>query len=185
MVTEIIFHLENYPGTGIILIPSHPSTFTSKLKLHDNSGRKLYLNVTVSVSQGAAIKVSILIKYFRNMFSFRVYQYWCIQIEIFFVNFRWRYIRLIGSWIKLRYRWSFGKKASPRRQLDNLKSTKLLEWSLLLCFRWPMRKLVQRLWRGLVSVFIRRARLRYSLYVPTLFFPTLLGIYFEKYLFSL
>jgi len=59
MVTEIIFLLENYPGNGSILIPSNPSTFTSKLKLTDSSGRKLYLNVAVSVHQGAEVKASI------------------------------------------------------------------------------------------------------------------------------
>lgn len=71
MVTEVIFHLESYPGTGSILIPSHPSTFTSKLKLHDHSGRKLYLNVAVSVNQGAEVKVCVRGYVFLSSVSLR------------------------------------------------------------------------------------------------------------------
>lgn len=58
IVTEIIFSLESYPGAGSILISSPPSTFTAKMKLYDHSGRKLYLNVAVSVHRGAEIKAS-------------------------------------------------------------------------------------------------------------------------------
>lgn len=57
LVTEIVFCLESYPGAGRIVIPSSPSTFTTKVKLHDHKNRKLLLNVLVSVKQGSEIQV--------------------------------------------------------------------------------------------------------------------------------
>lgn len=58
-MTEIIFYLESYPGVGNVIIPSPPVTFGSKLKLQDHSGRKLHLNVSVSVHRGSEIKVCV------------------------------------------------------------------------------------------------------------------------------
>lgn len=56
-MTEIVFFLESYPGAGRIVIPSSPTTFTTKVKLNDNKNRKLLLNVLVSVKQGSEVQV--------------------------------------------------------------------------------------------------------------------------------
>ncbi|XP_065212498.1 intermembrane lipid transfer protein Vps13D isoform X2 [Planococcus citri] len=63
IVTEIIFYLESYPGVGKILIQTPPVTSTSMLKLQDHSGRKLHLNVSVSVHRGSEIKVTVYAPY--------------------------------------------------------------------------------------------------------------------------
>lgn len=54
---DINFGLESYPGEGTLTIPSRPTSFSHKLRLQDQSKRKLQLSVNVTAQQGSGLKV--------------------------------------------------------------------------------------------------------------------------------
>lgn len=54
---DINFGLESYPGEGTLTIPSRPTSFSHKLRLQDQSKRKLQLAVNVTAQQGSGLKV--------------------------------------------------------------------------------------------------------------------------------
>lgn len=54
---DINFGLESYPGEGTLTIPSRPTCFSHKLRLQDQSKRKLQLAVNVTAQQGSGLKV--------------------------------------------------------------------------------------------------------------------------------
>lgn len=57
---EFSFHLDNFPGAATLYLPSQPnSSFTQRLRLHDLTSRRLFLQATVNVNKGAAIKVKM------------------------------------------------------------------------------------------------------------------------------
>lgn len=57
---EFSFHLDNFPGAGTLVLPPQPnSSFIQRLRLHDLTSRRLFLQASVHVNKGAAIKVRI------------------------------------------------------------------------------------------------------------------------------
>ncbi|XP_034247458.1 vacuolar protein sorting-associated protein 13D isoform X2 [Thrips palmi] len=57
---ELSFHLDNFPGAGTLVLPPQPSSsFTQRLRLHDLSSRRLFLQASVHVNKGSAIKVVV------------------------------------------------------------------------------------------------------------------------------
>lgn len=61
---EFSFHLDNFPGSGTLVLPPQPnSSFTQRLRLHDLSSRRLFLQASVNVNKGSAIKVVVWAPY--------------------------------------------------------------------------------------------------------------------------
>lgn len=61
---EFSFHLDNFPGAGTLALPPRPnSSFTQRLRLHDLSSRRLFLQSSVNVSKGSAMKVVVWAPY--------------------------------------------------------------------------------------------------------------------------
>ncbi|XP_054285267.1 intermembrane lipid transfer protein VPS13D-like [Macrosteles quadrilineatus] len=56
---ELHVGLENYPGGGTLVIPPFPAPFTTKLKLLDQSRRRLQLTASVVAQQGCGLRVTI------------------------------------------------------------------------------------------------------------------------------
>lgn len=54
---EVNLGLENYPGLGVLTIPPFPAPFTHKLKLRDQSNRRLQLTASITAQQGTGLKV--------------------------------------------------------------------------------------------------------------------------------
>lgn len=59
---EIQLHIENFPKHGTLIVPNPCSSFTCRIKLHDESGRRLDLNVFVQ-SKGQALRISVSAPY--------------------------------------------------------------------------------------------------------------------------
>lgn len=56
---EISFHLDNYPGTGTLLIAPNSSNATYRVRLEDHNKRRLFLNVNVTMLRGCGIEVRV------------------------------------------------------------------------------------------------------------------------------
>ncbi|XP_012135558.1 vacuolar protein sorting 13D isoform X2 [Megachile rotundata] len=60
---EIVIQLDGYPGPGMMILPSHTSSFTARLRLTDSSGRILYLHAAVNIEKGSGIQINITAPY--------------------------------------------------------------------------------------------------------------------------
>ncbi|KAK6626649.1 hypothetical protein RUM44_009125 [Polyplax serrata] len=60
---EIHFHIENFPKHGVLLVPSPVSSLTCRIKVHDESGRRLDLSAAVQINKGAEINVTVWAPY--------------------------------------------------------------------------------------------------------------------------
>lgn len=56
---ELSLHLENYPGSGGLTIPSFTNCFTARLRVHDHSNRRLYLQAAISAQPGSGLRVLV------------------------------------------------------------------------------------------------------------------------------
>lgn len=67
---EILFHIDNFPGLGSLLLPGRSTNFTTRLRLQDQSGRRLHLQaaVTNSTSHGLKVCLPIYVYLFDNLY---------------------------------------------------------------------------------------------------------------------
>lgn len=60
---ELVFNLENFPSGGSLQIPEFTNGFTTRVRLQDQTGRRLHLQAQVYSHPGASIKVVISAPY--------------------------------------------------------------------------------------------------------------------------
>ncbi|XP_075234181.1 vacuolar protein sorting 13D [Lycorma delicatula] len=60
---EILFHIDNFPGLGSLLLPGRSTNFTTRLRLQDQSGRRLHLQAAVTNSTSHGLKISVSAPY--------------------------------------------------------------------------------------------------------------------------
>lgn len=56
---ELSLHLENYPGCGGITVPSFTNNFTARLRVHDHTNRRLYLQAAILAQPGSGLRVLV------------------------------------------------------------------------------------------------------------------------------
>lgn len=60
---EMNLQVEGFPRHGTLTLPSPPATFRGDVRLHDDGGRRLVLNVAVDLLQGAGVRISVSAPY--------------------------------------------------------------------------------------------------------------------------
>lgn len=54
---ELLFQIDNFPGLGSLVLPGRSSNFSTRLRLQDQSGRRLHLQAAVTNSTTHGLKV--------------------------------------------------------------------------------------------------------------------------------
>ena len=60
---EIKIQLDGYPGAGFLLLPQNSNSFTGRIRLSDSAGRILFLQASVVVEKGSAVRINITSPY--------------------------------------------------------------------------------------------------------------------------